>query len=82
MLHFKKYLLLGSNGEEEDQLGDYYNDEEYYNDNAGTDINSIDEQMIDTHPKFVSPSKSVIVNQGDTFKLPCLIDNLPGSEVG
>jgi hypothetical protein len=29
-------------------------------------------------PKFISTEQSVIVNEGDTVKLPCMVDKLEG----
>merc|ERR1719507_2250126 len=69
-----------------DYLNDYYNDAEYYNDDYDS-YNSSNENYIDVdahvketvvrrNPKFVSTSKTIIVNEGDTIKLPCQVDIL------
>jgi len=69
-----------------DYPNDYYNDAEYYNDAYGS-YNSSDENYIDVdaqvketvvrrNPKFISTSKTIIVNEGDTIKLPCQVDIL------
>ena len=62
---------------------DYYNDAEYYNDgynyddnNEITDAADNKETIVKRNPKFVSTSKTIMVNEGDTIKLPCTVDKL------
>lgn len=70
-----------------DYPNDYYNDAEYYNDDYNDSYNSSNENYIDLdahvketvvrrNPKFVSTSKTIIVNEGDPIKLPCQVDVL------
>ena len=55
---------------------DYYlSDDDYYNDDDNYDL-SPDEKVVHTTPTFVSTSSSQLVNEGDTIKLPCFVDNL------
>jgi len=55
----------------DDYLGDY--DEANYDDDHSAEIK---ESESDRTPKFISSSKNFIVNEGDSIKLPCLVDNL------
>jgi len=68
-------------------LNDYYNDAEYYNDeyiyddnkNESNEIRDADgnkETVVKRNPKFVSTPKNIMVNEGDTIKLPCTVDKL------
>lgn len=69
---------------QEDYPNDYYNDEEYYADNYDSD--NVSNELYDNHqdketiikrnPKFLSQSKKITINEGDTIKLPCMVDNL------
>ena len=34
-------------------------------------------EVMDT-PQFISTEQSVLVNEGDTFRLPCMVDRLEG----
>jgi len=71
----------------EDYPNDYYNDAEYYNDeyiyddnkNESNEIRDADgnkETVVKRNPKFVSTYKTIMVNEGDTIKLPCVVDKL------
>ena len=61
----------------EDYPNDYYNDEEYYSDNYDTDsVSDEKETIVKRNPKFISQSKRITINEGDTIKLPCMVDNL------
>jgi len=55
----------------DDYLGDY--DEDNYDDDHSVEIK---ESESDRTPKFITSSKNFIVNEGDSIKLPCLVDNL------
>ena len=46
-----------------DYYAEYYNDEYVYDDNKNESI-----------PKFVSTPKNMMVNEGDTIKLPCTVN--------
>ena len=56
----------------DDYLGEY--DEDNYDDDDQSE--EIKESETDRTPKFISSSKHFIVNEGDSIKLPCLVDNL------
>lgn len=56
----------------DDYLGEY--DEDNYDDDGQSE--EIKESETDRTPKFISSSKHFIVNEGDSIKLPCLVDNL------
>jgi len=71
----------------EDYPNDYYNDAEYYNDDAyNYDNNNESNEIMDAdgnketvatrNPKFLSTPKTIMVNEGDTIKLPCSVDKL------
>ena len=71
----------------EDYPNDYYNDAEYYNDEYIYDDNKTEsneirdadgnkETIVKRNPKFVSTPKTIMVNEGDTIKLPCTVDKL------
>ena len=65
----------------EDYPNDYYNDEEYYgtdydSDNISNEIYDDKETIVKRNPKFLSQSKKITINEGDTIKLPCMVDNL------
>ena len=62
------YYADGDYGEE----GDYSSDDDYLNEN---------ERIVNTVPEFVSRQTDQLVNEGDTIKLPCLVDKL-GKEKG
>merc|ERR1719402_2004024 len=72
----------GHPGKDKNYLYDYQNDEEYheYVNDYGADEGEDEEEEkhISRNPKFVSTSKSLMVNQGDTIKLPCIVDKLEG----
>jgi len=70
----------------EDYQNDYYNDEEYYTDedydtHENESIEIFDatgkkETIVRRNPKFISQPKKIMVNEGDTIKLPCTVDKL------
>ena len=78
----------GSPVSREDYPADYYNDEEYYNDDTYNYDDSEEgeeaagregeqhEAVVRRNPKFISQPKKVMVNEGDTIKLPCLVDKI------
>ena len=61
----------------EDYPNDYYNDypQDYDYDDADDSQNS-KETIVQRNPKFTSQSKKVTINEGDTIRLPCTVDNL------
>jgi len=80
-------LTYGNPVSKEDYPNDYYNDAEYYNDeyiyddnkNESNEIRDADgnkETVVKRNPKFVSTPKTIMVNEGDTIKLPCAVDKL------
>jgi len=80
-------LAFGTPVSKEDYPNDYYNDAEYYNDeyiyddnkNESNEIRDADvykETVVKRNPKFVSTPKNIMVNEGDTIKLPCTVDKL------
>jgi len=81
-------LNHGSPVSREDYPADYYNDEEYYNDDTYNYDDSEEgeeaagregeqhEAVVRRNPKFISQPKKVMVNEGDTIKLPCLVDKI------
>jgi len=70
----------------EEYPNDYYNDEEYYSDDdydthENESIEIFDatgnkETIVRRNPKFISQPKKIMVNEGDTIKLPCTVDKL------
>lgn len=46
---------------------DYSSDDDYLNEN---------EQVVHTIPQFTSTSSEMLINEGDTIKLPCFVDKL------
>lgn len=62
---------------DEQYQSDYYNDQDYYEGN-GNEINKIGGQEKESKrtPKFISISKTVTINEGQTIKLPCVVDKL------
>ncbi|XP_059095185.1 igLON family member 5-like [Tigriopus californicus] len=48
---------------------DYSSDDDYLNEN---------EQVVHTIPQFTSTSSEMLINEGDTIKLPCFVDELDG----
>ena len=68
----------------EDYQNDYYADEEYYSDDydASVETNEIfdasgnRETVVKRNPKFITPQKNLMVNEGETIKLPCVVDQL------
>ena len=44
----------------------------------GTVINKGSEKEVMATPKFISAPLSVLVNEGDTVRLPCMVDRLEG----
>ena len=40
------------------------------------DSHNSKEVIVKRNPKFISPSKKITINEGDTIKLPCTVDNL------
>eukprot|EP00090_Calanus_glacialis_P024545 TRINITY_DN3816_c0_g1_i1.p1 TRINITY_DN3816_c0_g1~~TRINITY_DN3816_c0_g1_i1.p1 ORF type:complete len:511 (-),score=71.37 TRINITY_DN3816_c0_g1_i1:374-1906(-) len=80
-------LTYGKAYSKEDYPNDYYNDAEYYNDEYIYDDNKTEsneirdadgnkETIVKRNPKFVSTPKTIMVNEGDTIKLPCTVDKL------
>eukprot|EP00092_Neocalanus_flemingeri_P012338 GFUD01013302.1.p1 GENE.GFUD01013302.1~~GFUD01013302.1.p1 ORF type:complete len:508 (+),score=79.40 GFUD01013302.1:150-1673(+) len=80
-------LTYGNPVSKEDYPNDYYNDEEYYNDDAYNydnnnesneirDAAGVKETIVKRNPKFKSTPKTIMVNEGDTIKLPCTVDKL------
>jgi len=67
-----------------DYPNDYYNDEEYYSDDydASMETNEIydahghKEIEVRRNPIFVTQGRNIMVNEGDTIKLPCVLDKL------
>merc|ERR1719273_1636890 len=61
----------------EDYPNDYYNDypQDYDYDDADDSQNS-KEAIVKRNPKFTSQSKKITINEGDTIKLPCTVDNM------
>lgn len=60
-----------------------YTDSEEYNENYPDDDYSADEdylneneKVVHTIPEFISEEVDLIVNEGETIKLPCLVDKL------
>ena len=62
---------------QEDYPNDYYNDypQDYDYDDTYDSHNS-KETIVKRNPKFISQSKKITINEGDTIKLPCTVDNL------
>ena len=52
---------------------EYYSDDEYSY-SADDDYLSEHEKVVHTTPNFVSVPSNQMVNEGDTIKLPCLVD--------
>ena len=68
----------GPTSSKEDYLNDYYNDypSEYdYEDEDGDSENS-KETIVTRNIKFLTQSKKITINEGDTIKLPCTVDNM------
>jgi len=61
---------------DEEYQADYYNDQDYYEFNESNSIDGGRERENQRTPKFVSIPKSIMVNEGDTIKLPCVVDKL------
>ena len=40
------------------------------------DSHNSKEVIVKRNPKFISQSKKITINEGDTIKLPCTVDNL------
>ena len=56
---------------------DYYlSDDDYSSDDYYMAGDYPEEQVVHTTPTFVSTTSSQLVNEGDTIKLPCFVDNL------
>jgi len=80
-------LTYGNPVSKEDYPNDYYNDAEYYNDDSynydnNNESNEISdavgdkETIVKRNPKFLTTPKTIMVNEGDTIKLPCAVDKL------
>ena len=67
----------GPRAAKEDYPSDYYNDypQDYDYDDADDSQNS-KEAIVKRNPKFTSQSKKITINEGDTIKLPCTVDNM------
>ena len=62
-------------------LDDYYSADDYSSDdynysNDNDDYLNKNEQVVLTTPTLISTSSNQLVNEGDTIKLPCLVDKL------
>jgi len=56
---------------------DYYSSDDYYSADDD-DYLSAEEKVVHTTPTFVSTGTNLMVNEGDTIKLPCFVDKLDG----
>ncbi len=56
-------------------MDEYYSDD-YDNYSADDDYLSENERVVHTVPEFTSAPKDFWINEGDTIKLPCLVDKL------
>ena len=76
--------MLHSTSPPLDYYGDEYNDADYVQSNE-TEVGSsvthhpipLQEEMVRT-PEFISSPKTVMVNEGDTIRLPCFVDEAAG----
>jgi len=57
---------------------DYYSSDDYYSYSSDDDYLSSEEKVVHTNPEFLSDSTNDWVNEGETIKLPCLVDKLEG----
>ena len=48
------------------------------NNNEDPEEGTISEKELISTPKFVTEAQSVIVNEGETVRLPCLVERLEG----
>jgi len=77
-------LVLQSQGlPSGEALDDYYSADDYSSDdynysNDNDDYLNKNEQVVLTTPTLISTSSNQLVNEGDTIKLPCLVDKLDG----
>ena len=55
---------------------DYYSSDDYYSYSSDDDYLSSEEKVVHTNPEFLSDSTNDWVNEGETIKLPCLVDKL------
>ena len=55
---------------------DYYSSDDYYSYSSDDDYLNHDEKVVHTNPTFLSDSTNDWVNEGETIKLPCLVDKL------
>ena len=55
------------------EVQDYYSDDYY---SADDDYLNEAEKVVHRTPEFVSSSSNQLINEGDTIKLPCLVDKL------
>ena len=54
----------------------YYSSDDYDSYSQDDDYLSQDEKVVHTEPIFTSDSTNQLVNEGETIKLPCLVDKL------
>lgn len=59
-----------------DDNNDIYSNDEY--EDVTTDENGGEERVIHTLPKFQTTGQNMLVNEGATIKLPCLVNRLEG----
>ena len=77
--NFHFYLpSFAANPYSDSSVGDDYYSDDYYadDDSADDDYLNENERVVHTVPEFVSKPTDVWVNEGDTIKLPCLVDKL------
>ena len=55
---------------------DYYEDEYYYEQYGDDDQYTSEEVTVGTMPAFVSEPQHILVNEGDTFDIHCMVDQL------
>ena len=55
---------------------DYNYDDEYYYEQYDADQNTSEEATVGTIPTFVSEPQHILVNEGDTFNIHCIVDQL------
>ena len=59
-----------------EKTSDYYADDYYNADDEYADEADEQEKVVHRNPKFISQTTSLLVNEGETIKLPCLADKL------
>ena len=76
LLSIYKPCFLAGNPYSDSSVGDDYYADDYDNYSADDDYLNENERVVHTVPEFVSKPTDVWVNEGDTIKLPCMVDKL------